>query len=111
MSLPHIGALKVIWLVGAAGVTALAVIDPTWKAAIIAGAVVSIPPTITGIFTIISQRVASARTHALLNKVEENTNNMNTKLQEKADTAAARADSAEGKLQGTKDEQNRTKGT
>ena len=92
MSLPHYGALKILYGVGVSVVAVWVVIDPTFKAFLYGCAIVSLPPTITGLFNYF----ATLRLIAKVDKVETNTNSMNTELRKQAVASATRADISEG---------------
>lgn len=108
MTIHYYGGLKAVtWLFGLAAVAAFA-IEPTVKVAII----VAIPSAITGIGTLVLgflNRKDAKEIHAVVTKVETQTNNMNTELRQQRNAATTRADSAEGQMKGVAAEQERTK--
>lgn len=63
-----------------------------------------------GLPSLVSSFVWGWVNHGKLSTVEKYTNDMNTELRQQRNAAATRADTAEGQLQGQRDEQNRIKG-
>ena len=88
----HFGVLKTMYLLAGAVAAGLFTIDPTTRTFILAACIVSLPPTITGIFNILVNLTGQK----ILKKVEVNTNSANTMLREQRNIATTRADTAEG---------------
>jgi hypothetical protein len=92
MSISPYGTLKLVYGVGVITVAAWVALDPTTKTFILAACIVSLPPTITGIFNILVNLTGQK----ILKKVEVNTNSANTMLRQQRNEATKRADIAEG---------------
>jgi hypothetical protein len=108
----NILTIKII--TGCLAIIAIAIIaiDPTIKVAVI----VSIPPTLTALFGAFANYKQYRELHKKVNTVENkvdtvevNTNAKLTKLLDERNVASARADQAEGHIEGVKSEQDRTK--
>jgi hypothetical protein len=72
-------------ILGGAMAAVIVALSPDAKTFLLAAIIVSLPPTITGLFGL-----------RKLNKIEINTNHANTMLREQRNEAATRADVAEG---------------
>jgi PBP1b-binding outer membrane lipoprotein LpoB len=115
MTFHYYGALKAFaWILGAAAIPAAIFfsLEPTVKVALIMAAAMVFTALVGSGTTIIVGRMnlkASASLHQTINKVEEQTNNMNTELRQQRNEASKRADNKEGFIEGVASEQERTR--
>jgi hypothetical protein len=109
MAIHHFAAYKLAGVIGLGAGAIFAFIEKgttsNVELALIAGGIAAVPPTITGLFSLVLQH----RNAGKLTKISENVDGILSKAQTGETAALKRADHAEGRQEGIEAEQNREK--